>query len=140
MPVVEPFPFATIGDMEDRWPDMPTGSASLVGVLLEDASQFILDVCPSAAEASEATRKRIVCSVVRRTVDTDSDLIGLESVQNGSGPFQETRKALNPHGDFYLTAQEKKSLGNGRQSAFTVAFDPIEPARPDWWLTVGSAG
>lgn len=133
MPVVEPFPFATIGDMEDRWPDMPTGSASLVGVLLEDASQFILDVCPSAAEASEATRKRIVCSVVRRTVDTDSDLIGLESVQNGSGPFQETRKALNPHGDFYLTAQEKKALGFGRQKAFEVDLIPPRPVTPDFW-------
>lgn len=117
---VLPFPFATLAELKARWPDFPVGADAFAETQLEDASQYILDVAPSAAAVSERTRRRVVCSVVRRSMETDGELIGLESMQQGAGPYQETRKAINPHGDFYLTAQEKKSLGVGRQQAFTI--------------------
>lgn len=118
---VEPFPFATVDDLKIRWQGFPLGGEAHAEVLLDDASQYMLDVAPSAADASENTRKRIVCAVVRRVMQSDtSDMDGLESVQHGAGPFQETLKPVNPHGDFYLTGQEKRALGFRRQRAFSI--------------------
>ena len=57
---IELFPFATVADLRDRWPDMPPGSDAHAATLLEDAAQFILDVCPTAVSASESTRRRVV--------------------------------------------------------------------------------
>jgi hypothetical protein len=45
---------------------------------------------------------------------------GMESVQQSGGPFSVTMKPLNPAGDFYLTKQERKALGDGAQRAFGV--------------------
>lgn len=116
---VQPFPFATVDDLRARWPDMPAGSDDHAETLLEDASQFILDVCPTAADASEGTRRRIVCSVVRRSIEAStSPMAGLESWSETTGPFSGTLKPVNPNGDFYLTKQERKALGEGRQKAF----------------------
>lgn len=115
----EPFPFATLEELKARWPDFPVGGEAHAGVLLEDASQFILDTVPSAEFAPAATRRRVVCSVVRRAMSA-GDLSGMESVQQSAGPFQMTEKAANPHGDFYLTKSEKKALGAGVQKAFGV--------------------
>lgn len=121
MAEVEPFPFATVVELKDRWPDFPPGGEPHAEVLLEDASQFILDVCPSAAAASPSSRRRVVCAVVRRSMGAASELAGLESLQQGAGPFQQTVRPSNPNGDFYLTKQEKIALGdNGKQKAFGV--------------------
>ncbi len=126
-----PFPFATVQDLKDRWPDFPTGGDTLAGVMLEDASQYILDVCAASVNADPDTRKRVVCSVVKRSmVVSDSDGVGTESIQQGAGPYQETRRFTNPHGDFYLTKQEKLALGCG-QVAFGVS---IIPERKRFWL------
>src|SRR5690625_2304197 len=65
-------PFATVEELKARCPDMPAGAEEHAEVLLEDASQFILDVCPSAADVSAGTRRRIVCSVVRRSIEAQS--------------------------------------------------------------------
>ena len=115
----EPFPFATLEEFKARWPDFPAGADAHATVLLEDASQFILDTVPAAETAAPATRRRIVCAVVRRAMAAD-DFPGMESVQQSAGPFSVTQKATNPHGDFYLTKQEKKALGAGAQKAFGV--------------------
>lgn len=118
---VMPFPFATLAEFRARWPDMPPGSDEHAGVLLEDASQFILDSVPEAADAAMETRRRIVCTVVRRSMQAaTSDTAGLSQFTAGTGPFQYGGSPANPHGDFYLTKQEKAALGHGRQKAFGV--------------------
>ena len=117
-------PFATVDDLRARWPDMPIGSDATAEVLLLDASQYIMDVCPAAATASDATKRRVVCSIVRRAMTADqSPAQGAESYQLGAGPYQETFKPINPHGDLYLTGQEKRVLGCGRPRAFVI--DPL---------------
>lgn len=123
---VEPFPFATLDELKARWPDFPAGGEAHAEVLLEDASQFILDAVPQAVNASESTRRRIVCAVVRRAMTSPGELAGMESLQQGAGPFQQTARPVNPHGDFYLTKAEKQALGLGAQKAFgvQVAFGP----------------
>lgn len=120
MAEVLPFPFATLQEFKDRWPDMPLGSDAHATVLLDDASQFILDTVPTAGVASASTRRRIVCAVVRRAMPDADGMDGMESVQQSGGPFSVTMKPVNPNGDFYLTKQEKKALGDGKQVAFGV--------------------
>lgn len=117
---VTPFPFASVEELKARWPDFPVGGEVYAGTLLEDASQFILDTVPTAADASEATRRRIVCAVVRRAMPVED--AGIESIQHSAGPFAETVKPTNPNGDFYLTKQEQKALGSGAQRAFGVSI------------------
>lgn len=116
---VSPWPFATVEELQLRWPDMPAGAEDHAQVLLEDASQFILDVCPSAALASVNTRRRVVCAVVRRSIEAQSSPgVGMETFQATSGPFTNSYTPTNPHGDFYLTRSERKALGEGKQKAF----------------------
>jgi len=118
---VTPFPFATLDELKDRWPDFPVGADAYAETQLEDASQFILDTVPTAGAADPKTRRRIVCAVVKRAMP-ESDEAGMESIQQGSGPFSQTFKPVNPNGDFYLTKQERKALGDGAQKAFGVTI------------------
>lgn len=118
---VVPFPFATVEDLKARWPDFPIGGDAHAEVLLEDASQFILDTVPQAATASANTRRRIVCAVVRRLMQSnEAGAVGVESTQLTAGSFSVSSRSTNPHGDFYLTKQEKKALGFGRQAVYGV--------------------
>lgn len=119
--VAEPFPFATLSELKARWPDFPVGGDGHAEVMLEDASQFILDVAPSAANASESTRRRVVCAVVRRAMEAAAgDMGGVSQVQASTGPYSTSYTPTNPHGDFYLTKLEKQALGVGKQKAFSV--------------------
>ena len=119
---VETFPFATVQELKDRWPDFPVGGEDHAETLLEDASQFILDVYPSAVDVSPSTRRRVVCSVVRRAMQSDqADMGGMASVSMTAGPYTTQQTAANPTGDFFLTKQEKLALGGGgRQKAYGV--------------------
>lgn len=124
---VLPFPFATLPEFQARWPDMPAGADAHALVLLEDASQFILDTVPSAGLATESTRRRVVCAVVRRSMVADASL-GMETTQTTTGPFSDSFRPVNPHGDFYLTKAEKQALGHGTQKAFGVQIAGFDRA------------
>ena len=121
MPDVEPFPFATVEQLKAKWKNHPVADDDTFQLELEDASQFILDVCGSAANAAPATRRRVVIEVVRRSMQVDEDVpAGLESIQQGAGPYQATWKPINPGGDYYLTKNEKIALGCKGQRAFSI--------------------
>lgn len=126
MAEVLPFPFATLAELKARWPDFPVGADAHATILLEDASQFILDTVPSAGLASASTRRRIVCSVVRRAIPSQDGMDGMESIQESTGPFSQTFKPVNPSGDFYLTKSEKQALGFGVQRAFGVQIANLD--------------
>lgn len=112
---VEPVMFASVEDLQDRWRDMPGYPVNYVTVVLEDVSQFILDMYPDVEEAvSPQSLKRVVCAVARRAMDAESnDLVGLDSTTEMAGQVSLTLKPTNPHGDFYLTSQEKRALSGG---------------------------
>lgn len=112
-------PFATVTDLQARWPDMPPGSHEHAETLLEDASQFMLDLVPSTVDAKPGTRRRIVCAVVRRAMEAPSE--GMSQMSFGAGPFNVSQSPTNPHGDFYLTRNEKHALGHGKQRAFGMS-------------------
>lgn len=113
-------PFADVDDLKARWPDMPMGAEDYAAILLLDASQFIVDAIPSAVSAPELTLKRVTCAVVRRSMQAPEDLVGIQSSNLQAGPFATSRTPVNPHGDFYLTSQEKSALGFGKQVAYEV--------------------
>lgn len=133
---VLPFPFATLDELKERWPDFPVGAEPHATVLLEDASQFILDMVPEAAEVTPATRRRVVCSVVRRAMEADEGAGGVESMTMAAGPYQQTFKPTNPNGDFYLTKAEKKALGEGRQKAFGVVVGTMHTVNHQPWCSL----
>lgn len=133
MPDVEPFPFADVDDLKMRWPGLPAGAEERAEVLLEDASQFILDVAPQAVDAPAATRRRVVCAVVRRFMESeDREHHGLTQFQISAGPYQQGGTLHNPDGGFYLRADEKKALGVGRQKAHNIDVSGLDdrPQRP----------
>lgn len=117
---VTPFPFASADELRKRWKGMPDGVEDEAEVALEDASQFILDIAPAARTAHQNTRRRIVCAVVKRSMETPEDMVGMESNNLQAGPYMSQRRAVNPHGDFYLTKLEKRALGVGKQRAGEV--------------------
>lgn len=112
---VEPFPFATLLELKKRWRGMTPDQEQDAETALEDASQFILDVAPRAGEKDPKTRRRIVCAVVKRSMQVPEDMLGMESNNTQAGPYMSQRRAVNPHGDFYLTKLERQSLGVGKQ-------------------------
>ena len=136
MAEVLPFPFATLAELKARWPDFPVGADAHATILLEDASQFILDTVPSAGLASASTRRRIVCSVVRRAIPSQDGMDGMESIQESTGPFSQTFKPVNPSGDFYLTKSEKQALGFGVQRAFGVQIAGCDTGQHLPWCSI----
>jgi len=125
---VEPFPFATVDELKARWPDFPNGADDHAETLLEDASEFILDMVSAAANASPGTRRRIVCAVVRRSMEASLATGSVQTTMT-AGPFNINQSPANPHGDFYLTRNEKKALGDGQQKAYSVVL--TSPRSPD---------
>ncbi|WP_138443524.1 hypothetical protein [Sinomonas susongensis] len=136
MAEVTPFPFATLDELKQRWPDFPAGADDHATVLLEDASQFILDTVPNAAMAAEATRRRIVCAVVRRAMPVPGAEAGYSSIQQAAGPFSQTMTPVNPSGDFYLTKAERKALGDGTQKAFGAQVGSLYTVQHLPWCSI----
>lgn len=135
--MVEPFPFATLQELKDRWPDFPPGAERYAETLLEDGSQFILDVCPSAVNVSKVTRRSVLCQVVKRRMDAEqSDLAGLASASLTTGPFSESRTPSNPDGDFFLKKSERRQLGDGRQRAFGVQIADLGSVTHRPWCSI----
>src|SRR5699024_4192124 len=75
------------------------------------------------------TRRRIVCAVVRRSMEAQaSPSAGISTFQATTGPFTKSYTPTNPHGDFYLTKAEKSALGDGRQRAVGVNVASVRVA------------
>ena len=72
----------------------------------------------------------IVCQMVDRA--SPGDLAGYSQIQETAGALSLGGTISNPHGDFYLTKNEKKSLGWGGQKAHSPRLEPPHTA-PRWW-------
>lgn len=118
MPFPE-IPFAKVTDLEARWRQLNPDEKVQALVLLEDASQMIIDECPRAKDASLKTLKRVACSIVKRGMQSPP-VLGADTIQQGGLGYTASVKFTNPAGDLYLSASEKRSLGCGRQRAFTI--------------------
>lgn len=117
--------YATVEDLEARWRTLTADERDRAGVLLEDAAVRLDAACPPSdpPTAQElAARKIVSCEMVKRAMasGTGAGAVGVTSVQQGAGPYQETTQFANPTGDLYLTKGDRKLLGCGAQEAFTV--------------------
>ncbi len=119
--------YATVEDVEVRWRPLSPDEKARAGVLLEDAAVYLDAVCvPSDPPTDSELSARLVVSVgmVKRAMasGTGAGAVGVTSVQQGAGPYQETMQFANPTGDLYLTKGDRKLLGCGAQAAFTVSM------------------
>lgn len=125
MALTVPPAFATTSDLEARWRPLTTDEATRANVLLQDASQQILDEDRYGVLADLTTPTltlvKITCAMVMRAMAS-----GIESgppvTQDGwgAGPWNQQRTYANPTGDLYLTKAERKQLGFSRQRAAGV--------------------
>lgn len=126
--------YATVAELEARWRTLSTDEQARATVLLADAAVRIDAECPpDAVPPSDADARKIVsCEMVKRAMAVGMDGVGVTSVQQGAGPYQETRQFSNPTGDMYLTKADKRLLKCGGAQAFTVPMVNDEPYTPPW--------
>ena len=91
---------------------------------------YVLD--PSAPDGVDPdVAADVVCEMVKSAASSPVEP-GIDSVQQGAGPYQQTLQFSNPVGDLYLSKKQKRLLGCGIQSAFTVSMRAPLPVS-NWW-------
>lgn len=135
-------PFATVDDLRDRWPSLPSDKEDTAQVLLGDASVMLRRECPDVDVRIESVPplldpsipKMIVCWMVKRAMLTGDVGDGVSSHQQTAGPFSQSVSFSNPMGNLFLRSSERKMLGCGGQEAFTVDMTPPRPDPAPGWL------
>lgn len=134
-------------DVRDRW----LGSEfewtdAQVTKLLEDAEDTALREFPDLVERVGPTPpqipvirvKKVLARMVIRLLRNPE---GYRTVQEGAGPYQETRTVGGQTpGEMYLTDEDRAELGNVREGrAFTIDQTPVreDETGPGYWLTHG---
>lgn len=136
--------YADVSDLEARWRTLSSAEKTRAGVLLGDAAVRLDALCPPSDPPTEgelSARLIVSCEMVKRAMAAaDTGGVGVTSVQQGAGPYQQTTQFANPSGDLYLTKADKALLGCSRQDAFTITMAPslypTLPLTPDWWVTI----
>lgn len=123
--MTEDEPFATPDDLEKRWHKLTETERNRAGELLADASDLIRLESPIWEELlaeHPRTLKRIACDMAMRVLLADSGPApaGVTQFTDTTGPFSNSYTFANPTGDLYLRDTEKRLLGIGRQTAFSV--------------------
>lgn len=135
-------PYAIWQDVQKGWRPLSVDEQERATDLLADAAVEIDSVAPLGAPPIAPTpaeleaRKVVSKRMVRRAMAVALDSIGVGSIQQGAGPYQETRNFTNPAGDLYLTKADRRLLCVGRQAAFSVAMgtdeQPRHPYGEEW--------
>lgn len=123
--------YATWEDVEARWRALAASEQALATTLLEDAAVELDGTCPPSTPPTArelAVRKIVSVRMVKRAMMSPGG-VGVNSVQQGAGPYQETVQFSNPMGDLYLTKADKRLLGCGGQRAFSI--DLLASQAPD---------
>lgn len=123
--------YATWQDVQARWRTLTADEQTLATTLLDDAAVELDGACPpsdppTARELS--VRKIVSVRMVKRAMVSPGG-VGVNSVQQGAGPYQETVQFSNPMGDLYLTKADRRLLGCGGQRAFMI--DLLASQAPD---------
>jgi hypothetical protein len=124
--------FATVDDLEQRWRPLEESERTFAETALLDATAMIANLLKKYRvtvdpddEVQAHNLCRVTCNVVMRT---------MVAMQNGNGNidpytqqtvtagvFTQTYMYANPNGDFYLRAEERRSLGIGRMRLGSLA-------------------
>lgn len=127
--------YAHVSDLAARWRPLTPEEEARAAILLEDASVRVDAVFPPSDPPTEAqlmVRKIVVCEMVKRAMSAPGG-IGVSSVQQGAGPYQETLQFTNPTGDLYLSKSDRILLGGGRARAFSIDLTPAAARHWDGW-------
>lgn len=133
-------PFATVEDLQARWRPLSDQERRRAEVLIGDVTDLIMATCPRWDKATDLTRRRITCAVVKRAMQGDSGMGGsnlgaypeprgtLSAESHTTGPYTDNYTYSNPDGDLFLKAKEIQALGGARSRAHEV--DLLHGARP----------
>ena len=114
-------PFAEVSDLEGRWRPLSDSEQTIAETLLTDASIMVRNRASDAKHTDADTLRIVVCEMVKRAMAGPMAAgMGVNSIQQGAGPYQQTASFTNPLGDLYLSKSDLKDLGSGRQVAFTI--------------------
>lgn len=116
--------FATYEDLEARWRPLSEDEQARATVLLEDAATYLLafvDVDPDDEQQASAL-KMVSCSMVQRAM-TQGDSYGIDKLTMSADIYSQSVSYVNPSGDFYLTASEKRLLGI--TSSYMLGVRPV---------------
>lgn len=131
--------YATPADLAARWRPLTPDEQTKATVLLEDASVMIDGRCPpppigGPLIADLPARKIVSCRMVKRAMLAAADAPSVDSSSMAAGPFSQTLHYVTPSADLYLSKEDLRLLGVGRQQAFTVSMwpeavpdDPVTP-------------
>lgn len=124
-----PEPYATIGDLVDRWRPLSASEETTAAALLSDASAMMrvefptLDARIAAGTMPVDITRMVACSMVKRAMST-SGLEGVSSQQESAGTLSRSVTYANPMGNIYLTKQDRRMLGRPVGRAFMVDLMP----------------
>lgn len=130
--------YATVEDVEARWRPLSDEEKNRAVVLLADAAVRLDAECalPEVPTSQQIAARLIVsCEMVKRAMVAGDAMPGVETIQEGAGPFQTSFKYSNPTGDLYLTKADRKLLGCGAQAAFTVSMSRPVDVEVYPWIT-----
>src|SRR5690606_17280327 len=99
-------------DVEARWRALAANEQALATTLLEDAAVELDGACPPSTPPTArelAVRKIVSVRMVKRAMmAADAGGVGVSSLQQSGGPYQQTQQFANPLGDLYLTKADKR--------------------------------
>lgn len=116
--MADPVVYATVAELQARWPDMPTGAESHALVLLEDASA-LLRASTDVSGADPHLLKIIVCEMVQKVMTAPDAGADVASLNMTAGPFSQ-QVTYRGSSDLFVSKKHLKMLGVGRQRAFSV--------------------
>ncbi|QDG90707.1 hypothetical protein [Pseudarthrobacter sp. NIBRBAC000502770] len=122
--------YADLADLKLHWSKLPAEDEADATQKLHEASVEVrgnypdLDARIGSGSLDPEIPKLVVCRMVKRALDVSEDAptAGFESMQFGTGPFTVGGKVHNPDGNVYLSAADKRLLGNSRskRQAWTI--------------------
>lgn len=118
--------FATTEALTKRWRALSDVERERAEALLMDASVIVLTMCAKHGveiggdELQAQNLERITCEMVKRAMLSPVDQAPMSQFSQTAGSYSESGTYVNPTGDLYMTASERKSLGIGRQRMFSI--------------------
>lgn len=119
-----------VHDLEARWRPLEENERTRATVLMQDAEALIASHGVEVEKLNLNVLVAVVCAMVKRAMAAPIDQVPLKNTQQTAGSFSESITFLNPTGDLYLTAGEKRMLGIGR-SRLAILRPYIGASRED---------
>lgn len=113
--------FATVTDLEQRWHALTSEEKTQAQLLLADASALMRSQADTSL-VEESLLTAICCSMVKRALSAQAFNAGVTQTSQNVGGVSESFTFANPTGDLYLSQTERKALGIGRQTGFTMTM------------------